>query len=79
MTRASVLRIALTRLYELRQASQQDTKSEDEDFFESVIRMCIARAPDDNVEIPVDEEILNSWNRTIALVNRIEDIEEAKK
>ena len=78
MTRAAVLRVALNHLYELRQVPNQDTKSEEEDFLESVIKICINMDPDSKVEIPVDEEILNSWNRTIALVNRIEDNEKEK-
>lgn len=59
MTKAQVLREALSRLYIIRETKSPDSnKTREEDWLESLIRLLINYSEDENIEIPVDLELL---------------------
>ena len=75
MTKGQVLREALNRLYVIRSTkSDTSNKTREEDWLESIIKILINSSADDNIEIPVDLGILNSYNVFIALVDKVEEI-----
>lgn len=75
MTKASVLREALNRLYLIRSTkSDTSNKTKEEDWLESLIRVLLNFAGDAKIEIPVDLEILQSYNIYLALMDKIEEI-----
>ena len=75
MTKGQVLREALNRLYVIRSTkSDTSNKTREEDWLESIIKILINYSADDNIEIPVDLGILNSYNVFIALVDKVEEI-----
>ena len=77
MTKAQVLREALSRLYIIRETkSQNSPKTREEDWLESLIRVLINYSADEGVEIPVDLELLQrSTGIFNALLDKIEDNE----
>ena len=59
MTKAQVLREALSRLYLIRETKSPDSnKTREEDWLESLIRLLINYSADSEVEIPVDLGLL---------------------
>ncbi len=72
MTKGQVLREALNRLYIIRSTkSDTSNKTREEDWLESIIRILINFSADDNIEIPVDLDILNSYNVFNALLDKV--------
>ena len=58
MTKEQVLREALSRLYIIRESKSTNHKTREEDWLESLIRLLINYSEDENIEIPVDLELL---------------------
>jgi hypothetical protein len=77
MTKAQVLREALSRLYVIRETkSPNSNKTREEDWLESLIRLLINYSADSKVEIPVDLELLQLPTGIFnALLDRIEENE----
>jgi len=80
MTKAQVLREALNRLYVIRSTkSEGSKKTNEEDWLESLIRTLLNYAADAEIEIPVDLEILQHYNIYLALIDKIEEINDLPK
>lgn len=75
MTKAEVLRESLSRLYVIRESkSDINHKTREEDWLESLIRLLINYSSDENIEIPVDLELLQTPTGIFnALLDRIEE------
>ena len=73
MTKPEILKEALTRLYVIRESKSSSHRTREEEWLESLIKLIINYDMDEDLDIPVDLELLQSQNVYSALLERIRD------
>ena len=76
MNSFDILRETVNRLYVIRETKTPNSpKTREEDWLESLVRVLLGYHAEDNIEIPVDLEILHSKQDLVhALIDRIEGL-----